>query len=58
MATGMTSRQARKYESGAAVISAPRLRVLASMLGVSPAYFYRGLLPTVPPGQAGMSLNA
>lgn len=58
MAAGMTSRQASRYESGAAVISAPRLRVLASMFGVSPAYFYRGLQPTMPLGQAGLSLNA
>lgn len=58
MAAGTTPQQAQRYESGAAVISLPRLRVLASMLGVSPAYFYRGLPPALPPGEVGMALNA
>lgn len=58
MAAGTTPQQAQRYESGAAVISLPRLRVLASMLGVSPANFYRGLRPTLPPGEAGVALNA
>jgi transcriptional regulator with XRE-family HTH domain len=46
-AAGVSFHQASQYEAGVAGMSAPRLRVLASMLGVSPAYFYRGLQPTL-----------
>jgi len=45
---GVSFHQACEYEAGAAGMSAPRLRALASMMGVSPAYFYRGLRPTAP----------
>ena len=47
-AAGVSFQQASQYEAGAAGMSAPRLRALGLMLGVSPAYFYRGLQPTQP----------
>jgi transcriptional regulator with XRE-family HTH domain len=52
---GVSSHQAHRYEAGTAAMSAPRPRVLASMLGVSPAYFYQ---PTLRPDHAGAPLSA
>lgn len=45
-AAGVSFQRIHEYECGAAAISTTRLRALTSVLGVSPAYFYRGwLLP-------------
>jgi transcriptional regulator with XRE-family HTH domain len=54
MASGVSFQQASQYEAGVAGMSAPRLRALGLMLGVSPAYFYRGLQPS----HSSMKLSA
>ena len=48
IAAGLSFHQAHDYEAGVAGMSAPRLRAVGLMLGVSPAYFYRGLTPARP----------
>lgn len=56
-ALGLTFQQVQKYEKGTNRISASRLQHIASILGVTIAFFYEGA-PTGGEGDAGFAENA
>jgi transcriptional regulator with XRE-family HTH domain len=47
---GVTFQQIQKYENGSNRIAAHRLRLTASVLEVSPSYFFEGIIAPVSEG--------